>query len=118
MSPFIKNSPEKWANDLNESLKRAQKLTTVQQIINEGANAQLAVINHSRVITSMGQTLQLNKVFDVEGSGERQEPADNRQAKFIPHRTADAHLLVWRRIHLHEAASSVTRSSMLRGGEG
>ena len=53
---------------------------------------------------------------DVEGSWEgqdSQEPADNRQAKFIPHGTAGAHLLVWQRIHLHEAASSATRSSML-----
>lgn len=38
--------------------------------------------------------------------------ADNRQAGFIPHGTADAHLLAWWRIHLHEVASSATRSSM------
>jgi len=40
---------EKRADDLTESLECSQKLITAQQVINEGANAQLAVMNLTNV---------------------------------------------------------------------
>ncbi|KAF8221738.1 hypothetical protein L208DRAFT_1382145 [Tricholoma matsutake] len=50
---------EKWAGGLEESLECAQKLIMVQQIINEGANAQLAVMNLTNI--KLNQSLHVKE---------------------------------------------------------